>query len=242
MRHRILDALVGLGLLFTLTAPAVASKASCPRDAWAQPLSQARTAMLRNDDQGLRAFFTWVSGRQDLPDLSARTRDLAQDPRLQRGQGEPGDLVELGADALGDVGLACAACHARVSAKVHYAQGEMPAVSEATKAHMTRHLWAMDRLWEGLIGPSNERWTLGEQALHDHTLDAETLHGRDAGESPSDYMDWWIHQKGPELASTADQAGRAKLYGQVLTACAACHAGTAGAPTVPQGPPENQAP
>jgi len=238
MRTWILLALVASGLLSLLAAPAIAARVSCPRDAWARPLSQARTAMLRNDEQGLRTFFTWLSPRTDLPDLSARTRGLAQDPRLVSGQGEPGDLVELGADALGDVGLACAACHARVSAKMRFPQGEPPPVSEGTKAHMTRHLWAMDRLWEGLIGPSDERWTMGEQALHDHTLDAETLHGRDAGESPSDYMDWWIHQKGPELASTADQAGRAKLYGQVMTACAACHAGTAGAPAVPQGPAE----
>ena len=225
--------LAAFALLLALDVPAAASRPTCPREAWGQALGDARKAMLRNDEQGLRSFFTWVAARTDLPDLSARTRGLAQDPRAMEGQGEPGDLIELGADALGDVGLACATCHTRVSAKLRFPQGTMPAVGEETRAHMTRHLWAMDRLWEGLIGPSDERWKLGEQALHDHTLDAETLHGREAGDSPSDYMDWWIHQKGPELASTADQGGRAKLYGQVLTACAACHAGTAGAPTTP---------
>ncbi len=219
------------------TEPQPAAPVSpCPRAAWTPALADARNALLKNDADGVRAFLLWVSGRSDLPALAARTKELAQDPRLQPGQGEPGDLFDLGAEALGDAGLACGACHATSPGPRYEGTVTPPPILEDLAVHMTRHVWALDRLWEGIIGPSDPRWVAGVGALHDHPIDAERLHGREGGESPSDYMDWWIHQPGPSAGLQAQGADRARFYSRMVTACAACHAGTEGAPAVPSAP------
>lgn len=210
-----------------------AATPTCPRESWAPKVSAMRTALLKNDANSVRDFLAWIATRADLPDLDARARALAEDPRIQPGQADPGDLIDLGAEALGDVGLACGACHARAGAGPSFAPLATPAMTESMSDHMGRHLWAMDRLWDGIIGPNDQRWVEGVGALHDHPIDAERLEGRDGGLSPSDYMDWWIHQPGPSVGLTATGAGRGRFYGQMLTACAACHAGTAGAPASP---------
>lgn len=217
-------------------APSSQPPAVCARGAWSPAVAEARWAVMKNDGDALRRFFAWVGPRTDLPDLAARTRALADDPRTQPGEGDPSDIVDLGAEAIADVGLACAACHVRAGVKPKIGDGAAPPVDPSLNVHMARHSWALERLWEGLIGPSDPRWIEGVSALHDHPIEADRLHGREGGESPSDYMDWWIHQPGPSTALAADHAGRASFYGHLLTACAACHAGTAGAPAVPAGP------
>lgn len=212
------------------TAPA------CARAEWSPQLTSARSALLKNDATAVRGFLVWAGARTDLPDLSARTKGLATDPRLQPGQGEVGDLLDLGAEALGDVGMACGSCHTRSGKGPTFAPATAPPHAEGMAVHMARHMWSMDRLWDGIIGPSDARWIEGVSGLHDHPIDAERLHGREGGESPSDYMDWWIHQPGPTDGLKATGPERAAFYTHMLTACAACHAGTEGAPAAPTGP------
>ncbi len=203
---------------------------SCPRGVWSPVLAQARVATLRNDTVALRNFFQIVASRTDLPGLSEETRGLSRDPRIRAAPEGSADVVVAAAKALGEIGAACASCHQSRGAGPTYEEAVVPEHVAGTVAHMARHQWAVDRLWEGLMAPSDTRWALGVAALHDHPLDAETVHGENGGESPSDVLDWWIHQRGPKEAQAATDADRGKTYTDLMGACAACHAATAGAP------------
>lgn len=222
-----------LSLTLALSVALAASGGDCPRQVWTPVLAQARVATLRNDQPALRNFFQIVASREDLPGLSDQTRGLSRDPRIRAAKPGTSDVMVAAAGALGEIGGACGSCHKTRGKGPTYEPAEAPEIVDDVVAHMARHQWAVDRMWEGLMAPSDERWALGVNALHDHPLDAQALTSPEAGKSPADYLDWWIHQRGPDTATAAAPEQRGKVYADLMAACAACHAETQGAPRAP---------
>jgi hypothetical protein len=88
---------------------------------------------------------------------------------------------------------------------------------------MIRHRWAADRLWEGLIGPSDTAWTAGASALIDAPLYTDAL-TRDVEQyEPVTALTWTVHDIGARALMESDLTARAALYGQLLGTCAHCH-------------------
>jgi hypothetical protein len=88
---------------------------------------------------------------------------------------------------------------------------------------MRRHLWAADRLWEGLIGPSDERWRVGAQVLRDAALYTDALTQDVAKYEQVTKLAWTVHEIGARADITRDRHARSELYGQLLGTCARCH-------------------
>ena len=142
--------------------------------------------------EALKAASTRISNSSDIPRAAAGTADI---------------------------GRACGACHALVGgpmAKV----GTPPDTQGDLKARMKRHVWATERLWEGLYVPSGAAWNAGAAALTREPFPKEVLnkggvHTRSAG------------SRFKKLASTAGSKkrpeDRAQLYASLLETCSACH-------------------
>ena len=88
---------------------------------------------------------------------------------------------------------------------------------------MQRHLWAMDRLWEGLVGPSEMAWQEGSKILAANPFPADAL------PIPKDLQPVAKKQLAA-IAALAKQAGaateladRSKVYGELLSTCSGCH-------------------
>lgn len=128
------------------------------------------------------------------------------------------------AAAAADLGVSCGMCH--------QAHGGPPASSaplppEATtlESRMKRHVWAADRLWEGLFVPSDGAWNAGAKALStapfpDAVLKNGGVHARSAASEFAKLVSQAPTKK------TADE--RAALYAQMLVTCGACHVATRG--------------
>jgi len=120
------------------------------------------------------------------------------------------------------LGLACSRCHEARAAVVTFAW-EPPVDDEpALKIQMQRHQWAAARLWEGLVGPSDEMWSEGTSVLSTARLDAASITG---GAPRGDVAA--LAAKVRELAGRARAVTghdeRATLYGELLSTCAGCH-------------------
>ena len=87
---------------------------------------------------------------------------------------------------------------------------------------MQRHQWAADRMWEGLIGPSDLSWSRGGNLLFESPLHPEAL---DAGASDDATLTMArrIHQLAANATTVSDPAGKAEIYAEFLANCAACH-------------------
>lgn len=121
------------------------------------------------------------------------------------------------------IAAACADCHRRTGTSPAFVRAPPPPPDDPEpRARMARHLWAADRLWEGLVGASDHAWRAGLEVL--------------AAQPLSSLPD----AAGPRLQRLAvaalaevprdTPADRARTYGELLVTCAACHASPAALP------------
>lgn len=146
--------------------------------------------------------------------LQTASRRISQSPDI------PG-----AAAAVADIGVACGSCHKSVGGPA--VKVEAPPTADATLAgRMRRHVWATERLWEGLYVPSDASWKAGADALAGdpfpkEVLDKGGVHARSSASKFKALTASAGAKKKPE--------DRAQLYASLLETCSACHTATRGA-------------
>jgi cytochrome c553 len=128
------------------------------------------------------------------------------------------------AKRLATLGWRCAQCHEAVpGAKTAFPKVPSPSADPKLAATMAGHQWATARMWEGLVGPSAERWTEGAVVLARAplTITAEAdVPGHGLGIADDVARLRLFAARAPKLKLAFD---RAELYGQLLATCANCH-------------------
>ena len=131
------------------------------------------------------------------------------------------DLPTAGSQAA-VLGRTCSRCHEATSAVIAFAWEPQPELDGSLRTQMQRHQWAAARLWEGLVGPSDEMWTQGSEALAAAELDAlAAARGIARGDVQS--LAAHVRTLATRAKTTTDHAARATLYGDLLSTCAGCH-------------------
>jgi cytochrome c553 len=132
--------------------------------------------------------------------------------------------LEAAASGVATMARLCGGCHEATDGGMRFEPGpreRTTAPSDTLDARMGRHMWAADRLWEGLTGPSNEAWEDGVSALA-HTPAAPPVTDPPL---PQRFVAALIATR--ELADSAAAATtlaqRSDVYGLFLATCARCH-------------------
>lgn len=147
----------------------------------------------------------WRSSVRELQAAAARMR-------------ESPDLAEAAA-ATADIGMTCGGCHV-VNGGPSIEVAKAPGANTTVAERMTRHLWASERLWEGLYGPSDAAWIAGAKAMAEGTLDKAAL--QPGGVQAKSLGDVLV-SLGKRAQTTTDGERRAQIYASVLATCAPCH-------------------
>ncbi len=127
------------------------------------------------------------------------------------------------ARAVGRLAASCGDCHRGSNVSVELEPAIPPPAEPGATAHMRRHLWAADRLWEGLIVPSDDAWASGIEALTTAALRPETL-SPDLPLYPRvEALEHRVHALAEEGSRTADTGARIDIYAGLLATCARCH-------------------
>lgn len=190
--------------------------------------------------------FAWVSAIQEVTIQGdvAEARSLAQEfaarlpsptepaPAAWRPHVDAlrGELEGLGhADDLRDAGasvsrlaLLCGRCHADVGARLELPEMPQPAQGGSFQDAMHGHQWAVDRMWEGLIVPSDERWIRGTTMFVAIPGCKSTT---EAGDAEGQALCNHAQSLARRGMVTESREGRAAIYGRLLATCAGCHAG-----------------
>ncbi len=127
--------------------------------------------------------------------------------------------IPAAAAATADIGKACGACH-RKGAGPKVEVSATPTAGKSLKSRMRRHVWATDRLWEGLYGPSEAAWKAGAEALSGEPFPKAVykkggVHARSAADRLKRLVGDAATQKTPDA--------RAKMYASLLETCSSCH-------------------
>lgn len=113
----------------------------------------------------------------------------------------------------------CAGCHLATGVAPEFATPSQPPPDQATvAARMARHLWAADRLWEGMIGMADDSWRAGLEILAQPPLPAVEM-----GEVRARFARQLQRLAETARKSKSTDKDRAATYAQMLTQCAACH-------------------
>ncbi len=156
--------------------------------------------------------------------MAARARAYIEQLNAFAGLAARAPDVATAGSAVARLGATCGSCHKAMKRGPRYLVAAGPPAGAAPVAtRMQRHRWAADRLWEGLIGPSDTAWRAGAGVLYDAPLYTDAL-TRDVEQyEPVTELAWTVHDVGARALMASDPATRAELYGQLLGTCARCH-------------------
>ncbi|MBX3269411.1 MAG: hypothetical protein KF729_04075 [Sandaracinaceae bacterium] len=197
--------------------------------------SEARDALIRADVPAARGHLEWLAAHDE-----GRALDGALRPRLAAMQAAAGahaeatTLTEAG-QALATTLVRCGECHAAVGRRFAMERPPIPE-GEDTPAHMRRHAWAAERMFEGLVIDDVEHFRAGAAALREAPLAPAAL-GRDqAPPAQLAALSAHVHELSAEAEQAADAEARAAIYGRFLATCAACHRLLGAGPGAPVEP------
>jgi hypothetical protein len=171
------------------------------------PLARASARVVRNLDEP-DALPEWLPFLLSVRD-AARQVELADGP-------------VAATTATGTLGMRCAQCHIAIGARVGFADSVTPDLDPNRALDMSSHQWAAELMWEGVIGPSPERWVRGAAALETAPLNnvATALTPRYEGDA-DDVSRIRTFAHDARIQTTVEE--RAMLFGRMLGTCAHCH-------------------
>ena len=189
-------------------------------------ITEIKTQIIMGDLAGVDEPATWLAEHESVTGLPDSFAPYVELMRNYAHQVVAAEDLDSAAVAVSDMARTCGNCHLVNEISVGFDDDRMPADWSDITTHMQRHQWAADRLWEGLIGPSDLAWNQGTDMLVDVPL------------RPTDMVDEWtatadfvaideiarrVHLLGGRGTNTRTPDARGKLYGEMLGLCADCH-------------------
>lgn len=180
-------------------------------------------AVIDGDLEGARESAAWL-----LEQETGRGLPSGWSPHVDRMKtaaeavAEAGD-IDAAAAATGTMLTTCGSCHAAHDVAPRFAASIEPTLAETPAGEMERHQWAIDRMREGLIGPSEQAWQHGARMLQAPPVCAATEASKVADRARVRTLARRVGAlaEAARTAETPDARGR--NYGDLLSTCAACH-------------------
>ena len=189
-------------------------------------ITTIKSLIIMGNLDGIREPAIWLADHEAVPGLPANFEPYVG--LMREYAREVNNAADLKSAAIAVSGMArtCSNCHLVNDVEIEFGYDQMPAEWSDTVSHMQRHQWGADRLWEGLIAPSDTAWNRGTDMLID-----VPLHPEDVMVADSDIVDVAaidqiarrIHLLAGQGTSARTPTQRSELYGEMLGLCAECH-------------------
>jgi hypothetical protein len=125
--------------------------------------------------------------------------------------------------ATAQMGRICGDCHLAYGVELQSLVATAPPDGAGPTVEMARHVWAADRMWQGLIAPDDYAWTSGAKALS-----MGWLNPGDVAAAPGDRerlrgLIRQVYALAIQAETASDSETRAEVYGAFLVTCIDCH-------------------
>lgn len=182
-----------------------------------------RSSLVKGDLAAFHAAAANLADKELSANLSDTWKPHLDAMRAAARRAKEAKSTETGARALADVGRACAGCHSKLGGP-KLEVGSPPAPASGAKPHMARHDWAADRMWEGLMAPSQESWSRGAAIFAEAPLGLLALTGPKSVSADVDELARHAHVIGQQARAATDTDARTRAVGDLYATCAGCHA------------------
>jgi cytochrome c553 len=199
---------------------------------WSHFLAAAdvQAAVIRGDLEATMEAATWLA-EYDEPGLPDGAEAFLRELQRAAARVIEATTSEAAGAATGRIAAACGSCHREFYPGMETTELVEPPPGEGDiAAHMARHGWAADRLWDGLALPSNAAWEAGADAFAGVPLATDDL----AFDNPEGVraLANRTHELGRRAGLETEPSLRARTYGELLSTCAACHQMTGQQPAI----------
>jgi len=128
----------------------------------------------------------------------------------------------------GELARTCANCHALFGGPTTVSVQAPPAPAPGAVRRMTRHAWALEQLWIGIVFNSEAPWLAGAEVLADPAVSSDELTPNKTTDVEIDALAASVQRIGRRAKVEYGPKPRAHLYGELLSTCARCHERTGG--------------
>jgi hypothetical protein len=211
--------------------PAAAAPAATPpvdvkahMDEHFTKVTEVQAAVVRGDVEGAKVGARWVADHQETAGLPAAGQaSLDEMKKAARSVAEAAD-IKVAAQGTADMAVACGSCHAASGSKPVMPAAAVLTPKDETAVHMLAHQHAVDLLYRGLVGPSEESWAEGAKALKAAPLKVAQLPKTAKPTKDVAKAETEAHALADKAAAATDVKARAAVYAELVGGCASCHA------------------
>jgi hypothetical protein len=213
--------LIGSGCTWGLGDPS--SETSAMHERFSLTL-EIQTGLVIGDMDRVAEIAQWLAEPPEEAEFGGEAQSFLDQISTEASRMLQATEPDAAAEMMGRLGLACGGCHQASGGGPNFVLGSNPPEGNSTGRTMIRHIWAMDRLWEGLIGPSQESWQAGLQALNQSGDTFEKLaQSSTQPERVGGYVST-LQDLGAGVRNTETLEARASVFGELLRSCQGCHA------------------
>jgi len=180
-------------------------------------------AVIRGDLETAAVPAKWIADHQETAGFPADTASYVADMKKFAASVAGAKDIKGAATATTMMISYCGKCHEAAKFKPVFPDLPKPTWTKGTPAHMLEHQWAVDLMYQGLAGPSDEIWKKGVEALKAAPLSAADLPRDSSLTSEIVANEKKIHEQAAKALNATDIGTRVALYSEVLGECAACH-------------------
>lgn len=184
-----------------------------------------RDALIAGNLELVRWNATFLAEREPDPSVASWSQYVAQ-LRERAAKVAGATTLPSAAMASTELALECGRCHAANAATPVFPALDRRVDASGTRPHMLRHQWAAEQMWNGLIGPSEERWNAGVAELAEAPLAPEEIAANATVLPAIAELGEDVHALGAQGSKATTWNERAEIYGRLLATCASCHSGS----------------
>jgi cytochrome c553 len=188
-------------------------------------LTDIRSNLVMVDVDGARVPARALAERENDPAVAKQVEPYVEALSKLATQVLEAESIESAARSVSMLAANCGYCHMENRVGLQFGYDQLPADLADTQTHMQRHQWAMDRMWEGVIGPSAGAWKRGTAMLSGEPLHADYIVGiRDPEQAAAaNELAGRVHELGRLGSEAATPAARSEIYSEMIFLCASCH-------------------
>jgi mono/diheme cytochrome c family protein len=201
-------------------------------------ISEIKHAVIAGDLEATRKPAIWLATHDAPEGLTGAWLPYVEEMRRYAARAAEAEDLVAAAGAISEIARTCGDCHRASGFSIAFGFDERPpSDQQSLMTQMQRHLWAADRMWEGLIGPSDVAWNRGAHILSEVNLvSSDIAESGTAGASAAENQEQisallgrarGMGEMGSQAVSVELRSG---LYGEFLSSCASCHKLTGGGP------------
>ena len=190
-----------------------------------------KAAVIAGDLDGVIEPATWLATHDEPEGMPEAWQPYLEEMRLYAARASNAQDLLTAASAVSEIGRSCGGCHQATGFKVAFGMDERPPSDvQNLRTQMQRHLWAADRMWDGLIGPSDAAWNRGTEILTEVQLTAGDITDKPGQKGQVSALVVRARSLGEQGSLATSSELRSGLYGEFLSLCASCHSLTGGGP------------